>query len=383
MNEKFNSILSIIRKRYGNEGFIPLHVPNFDGNEKNYLNECIDSTYVSSVGPFVNKFEEMMSQITGAKYSVAVVNGTAALHIAMLVAGVKRDDEVISQALTFVATANAISYIGAQPIFIDVDKETLGLNPVAVEHFLAENTYQDAQNNCVNKKTGRIIRACIPMHTFGLPLKVEQLMQICNKYNIVLIEDTAESLGSYRRDKHTGTYGQIAAFSFNGNKTVTSGGGGAIITDNEEWAKRAKHLTTTAKVPHSWEFVHDEIGYNYRMPNINAALACAQLERLKIFIENKRKTALYFKEEFQKINIPFITEIEGSTSNYWLNAIQLDNREERDAFLKFANDNHVMVRPIWTLMTKLPAFKDCQTDKLENSYWLEDRIVNIPSSYIN
>ncbi len=383
MNEKFNSILSIIRKRYGNEGFIPLHVPNFDGNEKNYLNECIDSTYVSSVGPFVNKFEEMMSQITGAKYSVAVVNGTAALHIAMLVAGVKRDDEVISQALTFVATANAISYIGAQPIFLDVDKETLGLNPVAVEHFLAENTYQDAQNNCVNKKTGRIIRACIPMHTFGLPLKVEQLMQICNKYNIVLIEDTAESLGSYRRDKHTGTYGQIAAFSFNGNKTVTSGGGGAIITDNEEWAKRAKHLTTTAKVPHSWEFVHDEIGYNYRMPNINAALACAQLERLKIFIENKRKTALYFKEEFQKINIPFITEIEGSTSNYWLNAIQLDNREERDAFLKFANDNHVMIRPIWTLMTKLPAFKDCQTDKLENSYWLEDRIVNIPSSYIN
>lgn len=383
MNEKFNSILSIIRKRYGNEGFIPLHVPNFDGNEKNYLNECIDSTYVSSVGPFVNKFEEMMSQITGAKYSVAVVNGTAALHIAMLVAGVKRDDEVISQALTFVATANAISYIGAQPIFIDVDKETLGLNPVAVEHFLAENTYQDAQNNCVNKKTGRIIRACIPMHTFGLPLKVEQLMQICNKYNIVLIEDTAESLGSYRRDKHTGTYGQIAAFSFNGNKTVTSGGGGAIITDNEEWAKRAKHLTTTAKVPHSWEFVHDEIGYNYRMPNINAALACAQLERLKIFIENKRKTALYFKEEFQKINIPFITEIEGSTSNYWLNAIQLDNREERDAFLKFANDNQVMVRPIWTLMTKLPAFKECQTDKLENSYWLEDRIVNIPSSYIN
>ena len=221
------------------------------------------------------------------------------------------------------------------------------------------------------------------MHTFGLPLKVEHLLQICNKYNIVLIEDTAESLGSYRRDKHTGTYGQIAAFSFNGNKTVTSGGGGAIITDNEEWAKRAKHLTTTAKVPHSWEFVHDEIGYNYRMPNINAALACAQLERLKIFIENKRKTALYFKEEFQKINIPFITEIEGSTSNYWLNAIQLDNREERDAFLKFANDNHVMVRPIWTLMTKLPAFKECQTDKLENSYWLEDRIVNIPSSYIN
>jgi aminotransferase in exopolysaccharide biosynthesis len=382
MFQKFDKILSVIRNRYGKEGFIPLHVPNFDGNEKKYLNECIDSTFVSSVGPFVTKFEEMMVEITGAKFAVAVMNGTAALHMCMIVAGVKRDDEVITQALTFVATTNAITYIGAHPVFLDVDRESLGLSPAALDRFLSENTYQDANKQCINKKTGRRIKACIPMHTFGLPLKIRELSEICKRYNILLIEDAAESLGSSIDGKHTGTFGEIAAFSFNGNKTVTSGGGGAIITDNETWAKLAKHLTTTAKTPHSWDFYHDQVGYNYRMPNINAALACAQLERLPEFIDNKRKTAQYYAQALAEINVTFIKEPVGTSSNYWLNAICLENREERDAFLSYANEHQVMVRPIWILMNKLPAFSNCQCDSLENSTWLEDRIVNIPSSYI-
>lgn len=382
MKPVFNLILEVIRKRYGMEGNIPLHIPHFGGNEKAYLTECIDSTFVSSVGPFVTKFEEMMTQITGAKYAIAAMNGTAALHMAMIVAGVKRDDEVLSQALTFVATANAISYIGAHHVFLDVDKTTLGLSPDAVEQFLKENTYQDDANNCINKKSGRRIKACIPMHTFGIPMKIQQLLEICNRYNIVVVEDAAESLGSYVGEKHTGTIGHIAAFSFNGNKTVTSGGGGAIVTNNEEWAKLAKHLTTTAKVPHPWDFYHDQIGYNYRMPNINAALACAQLEQLSEFLKSKRATASYYADAFKNIGVPFIREEEGTTANYWLNAIQLEDRAERDAFLEFANNQGVMVRPLWILMNKLPAFKDCQTDALTNSKWLEDRIVNIPSSYI-
>lgn len=382
MKPVFNLILEVIRKRYGMEGNIPLHIPHFGGNEKAYLTECIDSTFVSSVGPFVTKFEEMMTQITGAKYAIAAMNGTAALHMAMIVAGVKRGDEVLSQALTFVATANAISYIGAHLVFLDVNKTTLGLSPDAVEQFLKENTYQDDANNCINKKSGRRIKACIPMHTFGIPMRIQQLLEICNRYNIVLVEDAAESLGSYVGEKHTGTIGHIAAFSFNGNKTVTSGGGGAIITNNEEWAKLAKHLTTTAKVPHPWDFYHDQIGYNYRMPNINAALACAQLEQLPEFLKSKRATASYYADAFKNIGVPFMREEEGTTANYWLNAIQLEDRVERDAFLEFANNQGVMVRPLWILMNKLPAFKDCQTDALTNSKWLEDRIVNIPSSYI-
>jgi aminotransferase in exopolysaccharide biosynthesis len=382
MNLRFESTLNIIRNRYGNEGFIPLHVPHFGGNEKAYLIECIDSTFVSSVGPFVTKFEEEMSRITGANYAVATMNGTAALHMALIVAGVKRDDEVISQALTFVATANAISYVGANPIFIDVNKSNLGLCPKAVEDFLIENTFQNDQNECINRKTGKCIRACIPMHTFGFPMKIRELLDICNRYNIILIEDAAESLGSYCDNDHTGTIGHIGAFSFNGNKTVTSGGGGAIVTNNENWAKLAKHLTTTAKVPHPWDFYHDQIGYNYRMPNINAALACAQLEQLPEILRNKRETAQYYQEELSKLGIYVLTETPGNLANYWLNSIILESREERDEFLKFSNDNGVMTRPIWTLMNKLPAFKNCISDNLENSIWLEDRVVNIPSSVI-
>lgn len=382
MNEKFSAIVDIVKKRYGSTDFIPLHAPYFGGNEKEYLIECIDSTFVSSVGQFVNRFEEEMAKFTGTKHAVATVNGTAALHMALLIAGVKREDEVISQALTFVATANAISYIGASPIFLDVSKETLGLCPKAVSRFLEENTQMNPEGFCVNKATGKIIRACVPMHTFGFAAEIEELMSICEKYNIVLVEDAAESLGTYVNGKHTGTIGHIAAFSFNGNKTITSGAGGAIITNNPDWAKRAKHLTTTAKVAHPWDFYHDEVGYNYRMPNVNAALLCAQLEQLDTILENKRETASYYNKAFSGIGVPFVTERKDTKANYWLNTIILENKEERDAFLKYSNENNVMSRPVWKLMTDLPAFKSFQKDGLENSRWLDERLVNIPSSVI-
>jgi len=376
----FNGIVETIRRRFGQEGFIPLHAPYFGGKEREYLIECIDSTFVSSVGPFVDRFERDMCAVTGAQFAIAAVNGTAALHMAMIVAGVERDDEVLSQALTFVATANAISYIGAKPVFLDVDKDTLGLSPHAVRQFLEKETFQNERNECINKQTGKRIKACVPMHTFGFPMKIHELLDVCNQYNIVLIEDAAESLGSFVGEQHTGTIGHIAAFSFNGNKTVTSGGGGAIVTNNETWAKRAKYLTTTAKVPHAWDFYHDEIGYNYRMPNINAALACAQLEQLPQILKNKRETASFYQEELTKQGVHVVTEASNTTANYWLNTIILNSKEERDAFLQFSNDKGVMTRPIWTLMNRLPAFQNCQTDSLENSIWLEERVVNIPSS---
>jgi aminotransferase in exopolysaccharide biosynthesis len=376
----FNGIVETIRRRFGQEGFIPLHAPYFGGKEREYLIECIDSTFVSSVGPFVDRFERDMCAVTGAQFAIAAVNGTAALHMAMIVAGVESDDEVLSQALTFVATANAISYIGAKPVFLDVDKDTLGLSPQAVRQFLEKETFQNERNECINKQTGKRIKACVPMHTFGFPMKIHELLDVCNQYNIVLIEDAAESLGSFVGEKHTGTIGHIAAFSFNGNKTVTSGGGGAIVTNNETWAKRAKYLTTTAKVPHAWDFYHDEIGYNYRMPNINAALACAQLEQLPQILKNKRETASFYQEELTKQGVHVVTEASNTTANYWLNTIILNSKEERDAFLQFSNDKGVMTRPIWTLMNRLPAFQNCQTDSLENSIWLEERVVNIPSS---
>jgi len=376
----FNGIVETIRRRFGQEGFIPLHAPYFGGKEREYLIECIDSTFVSSVGPFVDRFERDMCAITGAQFAIAAVNGTAALHMAMIVAGVERDDEVLSQALTFVATANAISYIRAKPVFLDVDKDTLGLSPQAVRQFLEKETFQNERNECINKRTGKRIKACVPMHTFGFPMKIHELLDLCNQYNIVLIEDAAESLGSFVGEQHTGTIGHIAAFSFNGNKTVTSGGGGAIVTNDETWAKRAKYLTTTAKVPHAWDFYHDEIGYNYRMPNINAALACAQLEQLPQILKNKRETASFYQEELTKQGVHVVTETPNTTANYWLNTIILNSKEERDAFLQFSNDKGVMTRPIWTLMNRLPAFQNSQTDSLENSIWLEERVVNIPSS---
>jgi perosamine synthetase len=377
----YSDIIKFIRQHYA----CPveplfLHEPRFIGNERKYVLDAIDSTFVSSVGKYVNQFEAMMAEITGAKYAIALVNGTCALHIALKLVGVKKEEEILSQALTFIATANAISYEGAIPHFIDVDKDTLGLSPIALKErlaFIAEMK----NGQCYNKETGRRIAACVPMHTFGFPARIDEIVAICNQYNIPVIEDAAESLGSYYKGQHTGTFGKVGTFSFNGNKTVTCGGGGAVITNDEVLAKHCKHITTTAKVPHKWEFAHDEIGYNYRMPNLNAALACAQLEKLNEFVENKRITANHYNNFFQSFDfVKHLKEPMNSSANYWLNALQFSDKKHRDAFLHDSNANGVMTRPIWRLMNTLEMFKNCPSGDLANSHFLEDTIVNIPSS---
>ena len=381
ISTQYTPVVDCIRSVYKTDSFIPLHEPRFLGNEKKYLNECIDSTFVSSVGKFVDEFEEKIASYTGAKYAVATSNGTSALHISLLLANVEQNDEVITQPLTFIATCNAISYCNASPVFIDVDKDTMGMSPVALEIFLKENAEVKNQQ-CVNKSTGKIIKACIPMHTFGHPCRIKEIQRICKEWHITLVEDSAESLGSYYKNKHTGTYGELGIISFNGNKVITSGGGGCIITDNEVFAKKAKHMTTTAKEPHKWKYTHDMIGYNYRMPNINAALIVAQLEQLDGFLKSKRLLANDYKEFFQDSDIEFATELENSKPNYWLNAIILRDKEQRNLFLDTTNSKGVMTRPIWTLMNKLPMFKDSQCGDLTNSEWLEQRVVNIPSSVV-
>jgi perosamine synthetase len=358
---------------------IPLHRPVFKGNERKYLIECIDSNFVSSVGARVNEFEERLAEYTDSKYAIATVNGTAALHIAIQLAGAKKDDEVITQALTFIATCNAISYIGAKPVFVDVDKDTMGLSPLSLKNFLEKNA-EKRVNGTFNKFSGRKISACVPMHTFGFPCRISEIAEICSYWNIPLIEDAAESLGSFSNGIHTGNFSSMATFSFNGNKVITTGGGGMIITDNILFAKKAKHITTTSKVPHLFEFFHDEIGYNYRMPNINAALGCAQMENLDEFLKIKTKLADEWNKFFSDRGINFVKALDGNKANHWLNTIILNSRDDRDEFLNLTNSNNVMTRPIWTLMSKLPMFKDCQTDGLRNSLWLEDRVVNIPSS---
>ena len=374
----FDEIVSFVSEQYAGESAV-LHRPIFCGEEKVYLNECIDSNFVSSVGARVSEFERGIAAYCGAKYGVATVNGTAALHIAMVVAGVERGDEVITQALTFIATCNAISYIGAHPVFVDVDKSTLGMSPDALRHFLEANA-EMKDGVAYNKGTGRRFAACVPMHTFGHPCRIDEISEVCAEFGIPLVEDAAESLGSYYKGKHTGGFGLLGAISFNGNKIITTGGGGMIVTNDEEVARKAKHITTTAKVPHPYEFVHDQVGYNYRLPNLNAALGCAQLEQLDKFVRIKRNLAARYSAFFAEKGVPFVSEPEGATSNYWLNAIILESREERDSFLKYSNDKGVMSRPIWRMMTELEMFKSCQHDGLENSLWLEDRVVNIPSS---
>ena len=374
-------IISFIRNEFRSEDFIPLHVPVFKGNEKKYINECIDSTFVSSVGLFVDKFEVLMNQITQTKKTTAVVNGTAALQVGLRLVGVKENDEVITQALTFVATANAIAYNNAHPIFIDVDLDTMGLSPNAVRDFLDEfGELRD--EGCYNKKTGRRISACMPMHTFGFPVHLDELIKVCALWKIPIVEDAAESLGSEYKGKPTGSFGEVAAFSFNGNKIVTSGGGGAITTNSDGLGERAKFLTTTAKEPHPYEYVHNELGYNFRMPNLNAALACAQLEQLDLYLVKKRSLANRYENFFSKRGIKFRTETKNTKANYWLMSIELDNSKERDLFLEFTNSNNVMTRPIWKAMDSLPMYKHCQKDELLNTRFLEARIVNIPSSVI-
>jgi perosamine synthetase len=381
MNVKFQHIVSIIRNRYGNE-YIPLHAPVFRGNEKVYANNAIDSTFVSSVGEYVNLAEKMLADYTGAKYAVATGNGTAALHAALILANVQSNDLVIMQPFTFVATANAIAYCHAEPVFIDIDKDTLGLSPEKLSNFLNDETILDSKGNCIHKASGKTIRACVPMHSFGLMCRIEEIAKICKKHHIFLIEDAAESIGSYYNNIHSGLIGQLGTLSFNGNKTITCGGGGAIITNDENLAKRAKHITTTAKVPHQWEFFHDEIGYNYRLPNINAALLCAQIEQLDAFLKNKEETAHNYHQAFLQIGINFPQAITNTKSNYWLNCVLLDNREERDEFLKYSNENGVMTRPAWTLMNKLPMFKNSICENIENAIDLENRLVNIPSGVL-
>ena len=373
--------VDFIKKTFNTNEFIPLHEPRFIGNEKKYLNDCIDSTFVSSVGKYVDTFEKEFAKTVGSKYAIATVNGTAALHISLILANVKKDDEVITQPLTFIATCNAISYIGAKPIFVDVNLDTMGLSPESLKSFLEINC-EIVNNQCINKTTKKVIKACVPMHTFGHPCRIDEIKDICDSWNITLVEDAAESLGSFYKEKHTGTFGKVAAFSFNGNKIITSGGGGVIVTDDEAIAKRAKHITTTAKIPHPFEYVHDEIGYNYRLPNINAALLVAQLEQLTGFLEAKRNLSLKYKEFFSNNNINFIEEPKNSKSNYWLQVVLLKDKKQRDEFLEFTNKNGVMTRPIWKLMNELEMFKDCQKTDLNNSKYLEERVVNIPSSVI-
>jgi aminotransferase in exopolysaccharide biosynthesis len=331
------------------------------------------------VGKYVYEFEKKFASYIGSKYAIATVNGTAALHISLILANVKDEDEVITQPLTFIATTNAISYCKAKPIFVDVDLDTLGMSPKSLLTFLEQNC-EIKDDKCINKTTGKTIKACVPMHTFGHPCKIDEIKGICDKWNIILVEDSAESLGSFYKNKHTGTFGKVSAFSFNGNKIITSGGGGVIVTDDENLAKRAKHITTTAKIPHPYEYVHDEIAYNYRLPNINAALLVAQMENLDKFLDSKRQLSKIYEEFFSTKEIDFIFEPRNSNSNYWLQAVLLKDKTKRDEFLKYTNENGVMTRPIWKLMNELEMYKDCQATSLENAKFLEQRVVNIPSS---
>jgi hypothetical protein len=372
-----NEVITFIKRLY-NADSVQLHAPVFIGNEKKYLAECIDTSYVSSVGAFVDRFEKDMAEYTGAKRAVVCVNGTNGIAIALKLAGVEMNDEVITQPLTFIATANAISYCYAHPVFLDVDKETMGLSPVKMVEWLKEHALIK-NNECFNKQTGRRIKACLPMHTFGHPVKLDELVQVCNDWKLELVEDAAESIGSFYKGQHTGTFGKIGVISFNGNKTITTGGGGILLFQDEKLGSYAKHITTQAKIPHRWEFKHDAIGYNYRMPNINAALGCAQLENLDVFLKNKRETAMRYKAFFEGSDITFFDEPNSTHSNFWLNAVICENKAKQQEFLTATNDACVMTRPIWELMNHLPMFKDCECGDLTNAEWFAERVVNIPS----
>jgi len=371
-------VISFSKQVY-KENPIPLHRPIFEGNEKNFLSECIDTNFVSSVGKRVDEFEEKIASFTGSKYAVATVNGTSALHIALKLLGVKEKTEVITQSLTFVATCNSISYLNAIPIFVDVDRDTMGMSPSALELFLKENTIF-RKGVLFNKKSDRKISACLPMHTYGYPCRIREIKKICKDWNIPLLEDCAESLGSFIDKKHSGNFGVAGALSFNGNKLITTGGGGMIITNNKKLASAAKHMTTTAKVPHPYNYIHNEIGYNYRLPNLNAALGCAQIEKIEFFLRQKRILNDKWKKVLKEFNLNFLEELENSISNNWLNTIVLTSRKDRDKFLKLTNKKGVMTRPTWELMSDLPMYKNCPRDNLSNSKFLRDRVVNLPSS---
>lgn len=375
-------VTDFVHDLYGATDFVPLSVPVFMGNEKKYLCDCIDTTFVSSVGQYVDRFEKNIAEYTKCKQAVVTVSGTNALHMSLMLAGVERDDEVLTQALTFIATCNALSYIGAHPVFIDVDLDTLGLSPIALREWIT--THAEIKNNeLYNKKTGHRIKAVVPMHTFGHPVHIDEMIEVCQEFHLELVEDAAESIGSLYKGRHTGTFGKVGALSFNGNKTITTGGGGMMLFQDEELAKLGKHLTTQAKIPHRWEFKHDHIGYNYRMPNINAALGCAQLENIEEYIKSKCQIAAQYADFFKDIDdIDFFVDSPDTRSNYWLNAVILKDKAAQLDFLQYTNEHGVMTRPIWELMIRLPMFEKCEHDGLKNTIWLADRIVNIPSSVI-
>lgn len=373
----------MVREIFSTDEFIPLHAPQFKGREREMVLQTLDSTFVSSVGEFVYQFERQLVDYTGAKFAVATSSGTAALHVALHLADVQCRDEVITTPLTFVATCNAIRYCGADPVFVDVEWQTLGLCPMSLANFLESHAEVRDDGLCWNRITGRIIRACVPVHNLGHPARVDEISTICEKYNIHLIEDSAESLGSLVGDLHTGRTGCMGTLSFNGNKIITTGGGGALITDDEALARKAKHLTTTAKQPHPWLFLHDDVGFNYRLPNINAALGCGQFEQLDEYVDAKRALALRYKEWADPLEeIEFLSEPIGMRSNYWLNAVLLEDRDVRDDFLQYTNAAGVMTRPMWTPMHTLPMYQKCQRDDLATAQAIEARLVNIPSSVV-
>jgi len=384
VNRSFQSnlLLEALRNVLPSSENYPLHEPLFCGNEKKYVQECIDTGWVSSVGKFVDRFEEDLAAYTGVKRAVAVVNGTAALHVCLILSDVQPNDEVLVPALTFIATANAVTYCGAVPHFVDSSYETLGMDPDALYGYLSAIGEMRA-DGCHNKKTGRRIRAALPMHTFGHPVDMDKMVAVCEKYQLALIEDAAESIGSFYKGRHTGNFGRIVAMSFNGNKTITTGGGGAVLTNDEELGRLAKHITTQAKIPHRWAYAHDRIGYNYRMPNINAALGCAQLEKLPGYVEKKRRLAEKYREALDGVSgVKFFVEPEFAKSNYWLNAILLDEdvANERDHMLAALNDAGIGSRPIWELMYTMPMFKDCPRMDCKVAEDIGCRLINLPSS---
>lgn len=372
-------VLDFIRSRYPKQDRIALHEPRFRGNEKKYLADTIDSTFVSSVGEYVTRFESMLSALTGAKHAVVTVNGTTALHMGLVLVGVNPGDLVLTQALSFVATSNAIAHAGAEPIFVDIDRMTLGMDPGSLHVFLQENA-ERRSDGCFDKTSGRRYAACVPMHTFGHPCRIDALVEICAQFGIPLVEDAAEALGSLWRGKHCGTFGLLGTLSFNGNKIITCGGGGAIITDDANIAARAKQLTTTAKKPHAWLFEHECVAYNYRMPNLNAALGCAQLEQLDSFLEDKRLLASEYEHFCAAQNISFMVEPPESRANYWLNAIFVEDQSARDAFLALSNAQSVQTRPVWSLLPLQPMFMNCRCADISIARNISETLVNIPSS---
>lgn len=381
MNEQWIQFAERVKEMYGKD-FVPLHEPTFNKKEVEYVTDCVKTGWVSSVGAYVTRFEEYLAKFVGVKHAVAVVNGTAALHIALKVAGVEANDEVLMPSLTFIATANAVSYCGAIPHFVDVHEETLGMDPFKLDAYL-EDISEVRNGELYNKETKRRIKALVPMHTFGHAVHLEELLVLAEKYYLVIVEDAAESLGTYYKGKHTGSFGKINAMSFNGNKIITTGGGGAILTDDEALADYAKHLTTTAKVPHKWEYVHDEIGYNYRMPNINAALGCAQLEKISELLKHKKQlTAKYDKLVANLDGVCLFKQPKHSDSNYWLQTLVLDESLNREEVLTFLNEKGVMSRPIWRPIDKLEMYKACPKMELSVTDILNKNIVNIPSTPI-